>query len=69
MNGKDKNIPNYELEMDIDVKAVLSFMQRNIPADKLVSVSSSISKIAPCLWDRHKAIDIVPLSLTAPPIV
>jgi hypothetical protein len=58
----------YNFVIDDDAKAVLSFMQRNISADKLVAVSKFISQIAPCLWSHYPIADVIPMNLQLPPI-
>ncbi|MCX6121113.1 MAG: hypothetical protein NTX44_05795 [Ignavibacteriales bacterium] len=58
----------YNFVMDDDAKAVLSFMQRNIAAEKLVAVSRFVSQIAPCLWSHYPATDVIPMNLQLPPI-
>jgi hypothetical protein len=42
------------LEIDQDVEAVAEFMQRNIPASKLVAVSDSIKALAPIMWGAFR---------------
>ena len=58
----------YNLVVDDDVKAVLSFMQRNIPADKLVAISTVISRLAPCLWSQHQSTNVIAMNLQLPSI-
>jgi hypothetical protein len=39
-----------EIVVDQDMQAVAEFMQRNIPADRLVAVAKGVGDIAPILW-------------------
>jgi hypothetical protein len=39
--------------LDNDVNAVLEFMYRNLPANKLVSVSRGVSDLATVLWKHN----------------
>jgi hypothetical protein len=42
------------LVIDDDVHAVLEFMQKNIPAGRLVAVAAGISSLAPILWGEYQ---------------
>lgn len=55
------------IEIDPDVKALAEFMQKNIPADRLVDVAVSIGRIAPILWDSTDK--FVAMKLIEPPIL
>ena len=48
-----------QLSVDADVKAVLEFMERNVPANKLVRVAAAAASLAPILWS-----ELVPLERT-----
>jgi hypothetical protein len=52
-----------EVVVDRDVLAILEFMQRNVPASKLVAVSRIVHIIAPVLWSHYAAEQVCPLSL------
>jgi hypothetical protein len=51
------------VEIDEDVKTVAEFMQKKLPASRLVSVASAVAALAPILWGRHSRDDVVALSL------
>ena len=42
-----------ELILDEEMKAVLEFMQRHIPASKLMGVAERLPQMAKLLWDRY----------------
>lgn len=42
-----------EISIDPDVMAVLEFMQKKMPADKLVSVAENLAPIARLIWGHH----------------
>jgi hypothetical protein len=50
------------------VEAVAEFMQRNIPASKLVAVSDSIKALAPIMWGHFDREEIRALRLLPVPI-
>lgn len=52
-----------EIEMDADVKAVMEFMQRTLPAARLVSVSEAVRKIAPVVWGHYPTEEVRALNL------
>lgn len=54
-------------EMDPDLQAVAEFMQANLPVAKLVPIATAIGLLAPILWGRYAADEIVPLLLSADP--
>jgi len=43
-----------DLVVDRDVKAVLEFMQANIPTARLIGVVESLPKIGRLLWDQYE---------------
>lgn len=51
------------LHADPDVQAVAEFMQRNIPAARLVGVATGLGMIAPALWGQHDPSPVIPLTL------
>ena len=51
-----------KLEIDDDVRVVAEFMQRNVPAEKLVVVAEAMGAIAPLLWPRSR-VKMMPLRL------
>jgi hypothetical protein len=55
-----------ELILDEHIKAVLEFMQGQIPASKLVGVAERMPQIAKLLWDRYpqEAVDALSLTVT-----
>ena len=57
-----------QLVIDDDLKAVAEFMQGTIPTNRLVSVASELSRVAPVLWGRHPGEEITALRLVADPI-
>jgi hypothetical protein len=62
-----------EVEMDGDVRIVLEFMQRNLPAARLVAVAEEARKearkLAPILWGHYPTEEVRALKLRhAPPI-
>jgi hypothetical protein len=54
-----------EIEIDPDVKAVAEFMQSNIPAARLVSITVALYQLAPILWGRYGNDDVHALRLEA----
>lgn len=52
-----------QLEIDPDVKAVASFMQQSIAADRLVSVATALGGLAPALWGQYDRSPVQALSL------
>jgi hypothetical protein len=44
-----------KFEVDPDIQAVAEFMQRNIPATRLVGVAAGVHALAPLLWGRFPA--------------
>jgi len=57
-----------ELKIDEDLKAVAEFMQKNIPASRLVGIANGLAGIAPILWGHHEREGILPLVLRSEPI-
>ena len=57
-----------DLIADQDVQSVVEFIQRSVPATRLVSVANAVAGIAPLLWGHHKAEEVLPLQLVCPPI-
>ena len=41
------------LKMDPDILKTAEFMQRNIPADKLLFVASALDMLSPALWGHN----------------
>lgn len=59
------------LELQPDVQEVAEFMQRNIPAARLVSVAAGLYAVAPLLWGRYQneaPDEQMPLRLVEPSI-
>jgi hypothetical protein len=54
-----------QIELDADVQRIAEQMQNTIPADKLVSVAESLSRLAPVLWGHHARAELVPLRMRA----
>jgi hypothetical protein len=57
-----------QIQIDIDVQAVLEFMQKNIPADKLIGVSIGVRDMAQTLWGHNVHTSVLPMSLVPPDI-
>lgn len=55
------------IEIDLDLKNVAEFMQKNISADKLVGVAHVLSLIAPVIWGHHGSKNISGLRLVPEP--
>lgn len=55
-----------QVVMDADLKKVCEFMQRNIAADRLVSVAENVEAMAPILWGRFERKPVMPLLLREP---
>jgi hypothetical protein len=53
-----------KFEVDQDVQAVAEFMQRSIPAARLVGVAAALNALAPLLWGEGQRA----LQLREPPI-
>jgi len=56
------------LSMDEDLQRVAEYMQKNIPAEKLVSVAAGLSKVATMLWGHFTPQAVQSLTLVAEPI-
>ena len=52
-------------EVDPDIQAVAEFMQRSLPASRLVGVAAGMHALAPLLWGRHLAEEVIPVALLA----
>jgi hypothetical protein len=57
-----------ELIVDADLKKVAEFMQTEIPAGKLISVSEQIPKVARLLWSQFPQESCIGAVLTSCPI-
>ena len=57
-----------ELIVDEDVKAVIEFIQKTVPANKLLGVCRGVLNLSETLWGRHAQIDFCPMRLEPPPI-
>ncbi|MGG6429417.1 hypothetical protein ACQ5TV_05475 [Acetobacter ghanensis] len=55
-----------QVVMDADLKKVCEFMQRNIAADRLMSVAENVGAMAPILWGRFERKPVMPLLLREP---
>lgn len=55
-----------QVVMDADLKKVCEFMQRNIAANRLVSVAENVGALAPILWRQFNREPVVALSLREP---
>jgi hypothetical protein len=55
-----------QVEIDEHVKAVLKYMQENIPASKLVGVGDAIPKMARLLWDQFQQEPVLAMELRKP---
>jgi hypothetical protein len=53
------------ISVDPDVKAVLEFMQKNIAADRLVSVAAGVNGMAQIIWNEDDQTRISFMSLLA----
>lgn len=51
------------LTSDADLVAVAAFMQRNLPAAKLVSVANALAAVAPLMWGHYLSEPVVALAL------
>ena len=52
-NHRDRAV-EMQFVIDEHVKAVLEFMQENVPASKLIGVAESVPQMARLLWDRFQ---------------
>lgn len=57
-----------DLEMDVDLKLVLEFMQSNMSASKLIGVAQALAAVAPIIWSRYERDDVHALVLSVPPL-
>ena len=57
-----------ELVLNEETKAVLEFMQANIPSSKLLGVADSIPNVARLLWSGYPQEPLKILQLTGTPI-
>lgn len=55
--------------LDEDIQRVMEYMQGSIAADRLVSISVAIAKLAPLLWGHYGSIPVVPMSFQPDPIL
>jgi hypothetical protein len=55
-----------QVEIDEHVRAVLNYMQENIPASKLVGVGDAIPKMARLLWDQFQQEPVLVMGLRDP---
>src|SRR5690349_15646730 len=65
MKNRDRAM---QFEVDSDVKAVLEFMQTNIPADRLVGIAESVGQIGRLLWGHFRQEPVRAVSLLSVPI-
>lgn len=59
------------LELQPEIQEVAEFMQRSMPAARLVNVAAGLHAIAPLLWGRYQnemPDERMPLRLIEPPI-
>lgn len=54
--------------IDPDLQAVAEFMQRRLPAEKLVTIAENLPQVARLLWSRFPQEPVIGASLTEPPI-
>jgi hypothetical protein len=54
-----------KLRLDADVQAVAEFMQRSIPASRLMGVVAGLHTLAPLIWGRYDRVDVIPADLSA----
>ena len=55
-----------EVQLDPDVQRVAEFMQREIPADRVVAVAQGVAAVAPLLWGpTHATLRLREPSLTS----
>jgi len=57
-----------KIEVDPDLQGAAEWMQRNIPAAKLVAVASGLASFAPLLWGQYQPEAIQAIRLVAEPI-
>jgi hypothetical protein len=55
-----------DLEMDVDVKLVMEFMQENMSASKLVGVAQALATMAPIMWGWYEREKVCALALRHP---
>lgn len=51
------------VEIDHDVKAVAEFMEKTVPASKLMGVATRLAEIANLMWRDHDPEDVAPMRL------
>jgi hypothetical protein len=56
-----------DVSLDPDVQRVAEFMQREIPADRVIEVAQGIAALAPLLW--RSGSDPAIVRLREPPLV
>ena len=59
-NHRDRAV----LQLDEHMKAVLQFMQENVPTSKLIGVADSLPQMARLLWGRYPQEPCHALNLT-----
>ena len=55
-----------EVMIDPDLNAVAEFMQRTVPAARLVGVANKLAEIAGLLWGHHAPGDVIAMQLVRP---
>jgi hypothetical protein len=58
-----------ELQIDGDLQSVAEFMQRNIPASKLISVAEKLREVGRLLWAHYPQEPSFGLRLSEPPLM
>ena len=55
-----------DLVLDSDIKAVLEYMQANVPASKLIGVAERVQELARPLWGQFPQEPCHSISLVSP---
>lgn len=64
--GTDQN--SMVLTMDPNVKRVVEFMQRELPADKLRGIAQAVAVLSPAIWGHQPDLSVRPVCLMDRPV-
>lgn len=56
------------IHLDGDLQELVVFMQRSIPASKLLATAEAVALLAPVIWGHHEKDRIIPAMLLSPAI-
>jgi len=65
---KPPDTSEYSLSVDEDTKTVMVFMQRTIPAHKLIGTARAVHDLAKIVGGRFGEVEITPITFVTPSI-